>query len=187
MTPFERVQPDVRENQLFRDTLLAQPPEFFSVYFGFVPDITQKMFLVEKLIHTISAPLVYVNDTYRVRIRKATPFVQLDICRHDGAGCTNWRDFQQIKNEIIGPECEAVELFPAESRLVDTANEYHLWVIPDAKFRFPFGYNVRLTLDPPAMRDPNGEPETSAAAAWVLPSDSLSGMTPSAVPCSAGV
>ena len=53
----------------------------------------------------------------------------------------DWRDFQQIKNELIGPEHEAVELYPAESRLIDTANQYHLWVSPDPDYRFPIGWN----------------------------------------------
>jgi len=29
---------------------------------------------------------------------------------------------------IVGEEHEAFEVYPAESRLVDTANQYHLWV-----------------------------------------------------------
>jgi hypothetical protein len=35
----------------------------------------------------------------------------------------DWRDLQRIKNQLVGPECEAVELYPAESRKVDTANQ----------------------------------------------------------------
>jgi len=153
MTPFERIQPDVRENQIYRDTLLAQPPEYFRTYFGYVPNLSQKMFMVEKLIQTVSAPLVYVNDVYRVRVRNMPPFVQLLVSRHDGQPCANWRDFQRIKNEIVGPECEGIELFPAESRLVDTANQYHIWVIPDASYRFPFGYKERLVSDLPIALD----------------------------------
>jgi hypothetical protein len=158
MTPFERIPPDARENQLFRETLLAQPPEFFRAYFGYLPDMMQKLFLVEKLIHRLGAPVVYANDIYRVQIRNVPPLVQLDICRHDGEPCTTWRHFQQIKNELIGPECEGVELFPAESRLVDTSNQYHLWVCPNANYRFPFGYGNRLVLEAPVLVGaPGGE------------------------------
>jgi hypothetical protein len=151
MNAFQRVPPDARENQIYRDALLAQPPEFFRTYFGAEPDITQRLFLVEKLIHTLAAPKVYVNDTYRVRIRDAAPYLQLDISRLDGEPCTSWRDFQQIKNELVGIEYEGVELFPAESRLVDTANQYHLWVMPQISYRFPFGYQNRLVLDEPVI------------------------------------
>jgi hypothetical protein len=44
-----------------------------------------------------------------------------------------------------------VELFPAESRLVDTANQYHLWVMADAEYRFPFGYQRRLVFEQPLV------------------------------------
>ena len=71
------------------------------------------------------------------------------IGRRDKApvGKERFRDFQRIKNELVGPECEAVELYPAESRLVDTANQYHLWCFAEEE-RFPFGYTDRLVLSP---------------------------------------
>jgi|GEM_PF-1998320 len=58
-----------------------------------------------------------------------------------------WRILQRIKNELVGPENEAVELYPAESRLVDTANQYHLFVLKDSELRFPFGFNERLVAE----------------------------------------
>lgn len=64
----------------------------------------------------------------------------------DGSARHDWRDFQRIKNELVAPEAEAVELFPAESRLVDTANHYHLWVFPE--YRFPFGMQAREVSGP---------------------------------------
>ena len=103
------------------------------------------------MLQTMGASQIFANDVYMVRVRKVSPFVQLNIARHDGQPCTNWRDFQWIKNELVGPECEGVELFPSESRLVDTSNEYHLWVIPDPNHRFPFGYARRLVLDKPLV------------------------------------
>lgn len=55
-----------------------------------------------------------------------------------------WRTLQIIKNTLVGSEHEAVELYPAESRLVDTANQWHLFVLKDARIRFPFGFQTRL-------------------------------------------
>lgn len=46
-------------------------------------------------------------------------------------------DAQRIKNELLGDEYEACELYPAESRLVDGANQFHLWAING---QFPFGF-----------------------------------------------
>jgi hypothetical protein len=57
--------------------------------------------------------------------------MHLSFKRRDRAAVRDWRHFQAIKNEVAGPEREALELFPAESNLVDAANEYHLWVLPE--------------------------------------------------------
>ena len=48
---------------------------------------------------------------------------QISYHRHDRAPIRDWRIGQRIKNEVLGPEWEAVELYPADSRLVDTSNE----------------------------------------------------------------
>lgn len=42
-----------------------------------------------------------------------------------------WRDLQRIKNELFGPERLAVQVCPAQSRLIDAADMYHLWVLPE--------------------------------------------------------
>jgi hypothetical protein len=39
-----------------------------------------------------------------------------------------------------------VQLFPAESRLVDTGNEYHLWVYPNPNVRMQIGFKDRFVL-----------------------------------------
>lgn len=69
----------------------------------------------------------------------------LSIKRNDREPIREWRDLQRIKNELCGPEAEAVELFPAESRLTDEANQFHLWVF-NRGYRFPFGDQVRSVL-----------------------------------------
>jgi hypothetical protein len=85
----------------------------------------------------------YVNNLYQVQ---ATPtgregaILHLNIRRRDGSMFKDWRHFQQIKNEVAGEECEAVELYPAESRKVDTSNKWHLWVLPfGARIDLGFG------------------------------------------------
>ena len=65
--------------------------------------------------------------------------VHLNIRRIDGAAIFDWRHRQFIKNELVGPECEAFEVYPAESRLVDTSNKYHLWAFTDPEIRLPVG------------------------------------------------
>ena len=108
----------------------------------------------------------YCNNKYSVHVRKSSPddvkvgfytglesatplmgITHLSIKTHDKEPISDWRDMQTIKNELIGKEYEAVELYPAESRLVDTANQYHLWVMEkplDEGGYFPFGFHDRL-------------------------------------------
>lgn len=56
-----------------------------------------------------------------------------------------WRELQRIKTALVGPDRDAVELFPAEWRHVDSANQYHLWVLPEGS-NFPFGFGERAVV-----------------------------------------
>lgn len=95
----------------------------------------------------------WVNSRYQVDVSVLRPNVEgmpemtvLSIKRRDKDWLRDWRDLQRIKNEILGPEWEAVELFPAESRLVDSSNQYWLWCLPPPH-RFPFGMDERIVSD----------------------------------------
>ena len=75
---------------------------------------------------------VWINDLYQVSVTAwGNGMLQINIRRRDGSMFKDWRHFQQIKNEVAGPEREAFELYPAESRKVDTCNKWHLWVLPE--------------------------------------------------------
>jgi hypothetical protein len=93
---------------------------------------------------------LFENNRYRVVRREYPsgpfgPYVHLTIRCRGGSPRHDWRDFQRIKNELVGEETEAVELDPAESRVVDTANHYHVWVFRD--YRFPLGMAEREVSD----------------------------------------
>lgn len=101
---------------------------------------------------------VWMNDLYVVLVlREANllpakdsgwpPMIWLSIRRIDREPIRDWRHLQIIKNELVGPEHEAVELFPAESRLVDSANQFHLFVLASDKIHFPFGFVERLVMN----------------------------------------
>jgi len=94
-------------------------------------------------------PERWFNDVYQVTVRIWTKdpvfgtyggMIQIGINAHDGTARHDWRDFQNIKNQIAGPECEAFELYPAESRLLDPSNYYTLWCFPGIK-RIKVGNN----------------------------------------------
>lgn len=53
-----------------------------------------------------------------------------------------WRDLQRIKNEVCGEPCFAVSVCPAQDRLVDDADMYHLWVFADG-YEPGFGLHER--------------------------------------------
>lgn len=48
-----------------------------------------------------------------------------------------WAELQWVKDNTLGPARVAVEVYPAAADVVDEANMYHLWVLPEG-FRLPF-------------------------------------------------
>lgn len=82
----------------------------------------------------------WCNDRFAVQHYSFGGTQWLAIKRHhDGARDPTWAELQRIKNEIIGDECEAVQVFPKESELVDQADLYHLWLWPGAQ-ACPFSF-----------------------------------------------
>ena len=86
--------------------------------------------------------MIWMNDVYQVNIRQPSKeLLHLSIKRIDKKPIHDWRDIQQIKNELVGPENEGIELYPAESRRIDTANQFHIFCAIDTTFRFPIGFD----------------------------------------------
>lgn len=91
---------------------------------------------------------IFLSDTHQVNVRDNDPnFIHLSIKRRDKAPEHDWRIFQDIKNSLCGPETEALELYPAESRLVDTSNQYHLWVHKHGLIKGIGWYGARVTMN----------------------------------------
>ena len=94
---------------------------------------------------------VFLSETHQVNVQMLkAPFGQdlgdvawLSIKRRDRDVIRDWRELQAIKNAVIGPEHEGFELYPAESRLCDTANQFHLFVFMQSRVRMPVGFTVR--------------------------------------------
>jgi len=96
----------------------------------------------------------WMNDEYVVTLRRIHPkdpdnaetptIIHLSIRNQDRGVRHDWRHFQRIKNQLCGPEWEAMEIYPAESRLVDGANQFHLWCFP---FRIGMGFDKRVVAN----------------------------------------
>jgi len=48
----------------------------------------------------------------------------------------SWHEMQRIKDELAGEDATAVEVYPPHDEIVDGADMFHIWVLPD---RLPFG------------------------------------------------
>jgi hypothetical protein len=116
----------------------------------------------DALVASMRTQTIYRNDVYQVQVTPVpaghpcgprndadmpSTMVWLSIKRNNRQPIHDWRELQAIKDAILGPECEAVELYPAASRLNDGANQYHLWGFTDPAIRFPFGYPWRDVAD----------------------------------------
>lgn len=130
---------------------------------GLMADLKGQLTVEEalQLLDELKREELYGNDEYQVAVDK-TPthgfrgftMWHLSIRRRDREPIHDWRDLQAIKNQLCGPEAEAIELYPAESRKVDHANQFHLFVfMRDAKRkrlpRVPVGWTRRLVDDQP--------------------------------------
>ena len=108
---------------------------------------------------------VWLNDRYQASVRRRTgegwfdeteecyngfpaengEVTWLSIKRRDKEPIHDWRDLQRIKNDICGPESNAMEIYPAESRLMDTSNQYHLFAFQNP---IPIGFVGRAVRTP---------------------------------------
>lgn len=83
-----------------------------------------------------------LNSTYSVQFfQHQTEWGLVDhlmIRRHDEQPIRSWSDMQAIKDDLMGPERVGVEVYPAAADLVDSANLYHLWILPVGMV-LPFG------------------------------------------------
>lgn len=96
---------------------------------------------------------IFKNSRYQVHVRRfeaqdnGPDLIHLSIKRIDQKTFIPYRDKMRIKDALVGAECEGVELLPARSREMDTANQYHLWIVDSSSFRFPFGWATRCVSD----------------------------------------
>ena len=117
---------------------------------------------------------VWVNDEYQCYVTYLSPegkagVCQLSIKRNDGAPVQDWRDKQAIKNEVLGAERECIELYPAESRLVDTANQAFMFSMPVGQ-TIDIGFKERMVYTDAerraSLREIGGNDEKGSQRNW---------------------
>lgn len=72
----------------------------------------------------------WANELYAVFVRDAPNGITHLAIRTISSLEPPWRDLQRIKNELLGEDRYAVQIYPAQDRLIDEADMYHLWVMP---------------------------------------------------------
>jgi len=115
-------------------------------------------FIAKQMVNESKKQEIWINDKYQVNLLRGENCDQyihmedfkgkcdyLSIKTIDKKPIHDWRELQQIKNELCGEDREALEIYPSEHRLVDTANQYHLWVIPK-DLQIPFGFTHREVM-----------------------------------------
>ena len=155
MTPIEKCEPDPK----------ARSPRLFiatAIKAGMTR--TEAKAHYDELIH---AAEWWGNEKYSVLVFRGGErserhgfdprwkVVHVSLHRRDRAPCNDWRELQEIKTAVLGAEAEAVMLYPAESRVVDTSNEYHLWAMFDENDKpvmWPIGMNAgRVVTNNPGV------------------------------------
>ena len=62
-----------------------------------------------------------------------------------------WPEMQRIKNELVGSDATAIEVYPPERDVIDQADMFHLWVLRGS---LPFGLHKGMYL--PGLHNPVG-------------------------------
>jgi hypothetical protein len=124
------------------------PPEAFDYHRYMAPPANLTKVAAKQVVKEMQSDVIWKNDVYQVAVRVYSNgnLRHLSIKRIDREPIHDWRDLQHIKNELCGEDSEAVEIYPAEARRVDTANQYHLWCFPRS-YRIPFGFGTRLVTE----------------------------------------
>ena len=92
---------------------------------------------IKRMLQCVNEDEIWRNTLYEAHVRCMDiegGFYHISLKNNERTTDISWQHKQWIKNDILGNEYEGVELFPAESRMVNTANQYHLWCAPKGIF-----------------------------------------------------
>ena len=93
----------------------------------------------------------FENNIYEVAVEiSSTRGVHITVNRKDNTPIEGWYDLWNIKNDIVGEECYAWEIYPPISCLVDGQHQRHLFCATDPLHMFSLheGAYVNVALPP---------------------------------------
>jgi hypothetical protein len=67
------------------------------------------------------------DGKYQIFYDEIKEITHLRIRRKDMKPIHNWQHIQQIKDDLLGTDTIAIEVYPRKSDIVDYSNSYHLW------------------------------------------------------------
>lgn len=72
----------------------------------------------------------WLTATYEIFLDNIDGIDWLRISKRDNSCINSYMDMQQIKNDLLGEEVIAVEVFPKQSVFKNGTNARHLWAHP---------------------------------------------------------
>ena len=71
---------------------------------------------------------LFITDKHRVALVEHQDHTHIRITRLDGDKIRDWWELQLVKNEVVGEEVAAMQVFPPQNNVRDGSNTYHLFV-----------------------------------------------------------
>ena len=96
---------------------------------------------------------VYRNKVFAVLVRPIPAGLHLAVSSLSGIR-PSWHEMQRIKNDVLGPDATAVEVYPPASQVVDGADMFHIWAV--GPLPFSLFATSRSQPQPPAARTIRG-------------------------------
>jgi hypothetical protein len=77
----------------------------------------------------------WCNNIFSVQTHESGPWIRVMVRRHD-SGRVVWAEMQRIKNELFGENRIAIEVLPRQKDLVDSANMYWFFLVPEHEEKY---------------------------------------------------
>ncbi len=77
--------------------------------------------------HLAKVSKIWDDGTYIIMYDRISGYEHLRIRRKDDKPIHSYMDIQRIKNDLLGKDIVAIEIYPKQKNFVNGSNTYHLW------------------------------------------------------------